>query len=199
MVLTKQEKLITWVNGIIIATLSVYFLATKNYEFIFYVSIVIAVYILMVFMTRHFKFSTSLLLGMSVWAWLHMAGGAIPIGDGVLYSLELVPIVGTGDSFILKYDQVVHMFGIFMTTIMAKHLLARFFTQKVNWAVAYASLVLIGMGFGAINETIEFIAVVVIPETGVGGYENTMIDIIFNALGAVAAVIVIHLRRTSTQ
>jgi hypothetical protein len=33
-----------------------------------------------------------------------------------------------------------------------------------------------------------------VPETGVGGYENTLWDLVFNLLGALAAVVVIGLR-----
>ena len=44
------------------------------------------------------------------------------------------------------------------------------------------------MGGGAINELIEFGTVLALPETGVGGYDNTMMDFVFNLLGAQQAV-----------
>ena len=37
-----------------------------------------------------------------------------------------------------------------------------------------------GSGFGALNEVVEFIAVLTIPETNVGGYENTGWDLVAN-------------------
>jgi putative membrane protein len=43
-------------------------------------------------------------------------------------------------------------------------------------------------GFSIINEIIEFLAAVNLPETGVGGYENTVLDMIFNLTGAAIAV-----------
>lgn len=50
-------------------------------------------------------------------------------------------------------------------------------------------IALMGCGFGAINEIVEFLAVVALPETGVGGYANTLLDLVFNFVGALSAVI----------
>jgi hypothetical protein len=41
-----------------------------------------------------------------------------------------------------------------------------------------------GMGLGALNEIVEFIAVLTLPETGVGGYVNTSLDLTANTIGA---------------
>jgi hypothetical protein len=43
------------------------------------------------------------------------------------------------------------------------------------------------MGLGAINEIIEFVATVVVPETGVGGYVNNALDLCWNGVGATIA------------
>ncbi|MFY7874520.1 MAG: hypothetical protein ACOVQM_03685, partial [Pirellula sp.] len=50
-----------------------------------------------------------------------------------------------------------------------------------------------GMGFGALNEVIEFIAVLTIPNTNVGGYENTGWDLVFNLIGCLTASIMIRM------
>jgi hypothetical protein len=47
------------------------------------------------------------------------------------------------------------------------------------------------MGLGALNEMIEFAAVVMFPQTNVGGYVNTALDPVFNAAGAVVAMALI--------
>ena len=49
-----------------------------------------------------------------------------------------------------------------------------------------------GMGFGALNEIVEFFAVLMLPETNVGGYTNTGWDLVSNLVGATLAVIVIR-------
>jgi hypothetical protein len=43
---------------------------------------------------------------------------------------------------------------------------------------------LMGCGLGALNEIVEFIAVKAMPETNVGGYDNTLWDMVFNLIGA---------------
>ena len=52
-----------------------------------------------------------------------------------------------------------------------------------------------GAGVGSINEVLEFIAVERVPETNVGGYDNTMLDLIFNLIGGVLAVAFLAWRR----
>ena len=44
------------------------------------------------------------------------------------------------------------------------------------------------MGLGAVNEIIEFSAVLAVPETNVGGYYNTALDLVFNGSGAILAM-----------
>jgi putative membrane protein len=49
------------------------------------------------------------------------------------------------------------------------------------------------MGVSAMNEIMEFLIAVTLERNGVGGYENAMLDLIFNFTGAVVALIVIGL------
>jgi hypothetical protein len=48
------------------------------------------------------------------------------------------------------------------------------------------------MGFGAANEVVEFLATRVLPETNVGGYENTGWDLVANTVGSLAAAVLIY-------
>lgn len=121
------------------------------------------------------------------------------VDGNVLYALRLIPIFESGDFFILRFDQLVHLFGFGVTTLLAYHLLKPSFGPNVNYRIVYPALILIGMGFGALNEIIEFVAVLLFPETGVGGYFNTLLDMVFNTLGAVLAVILIHIRRMAKE
>lgn len=50
-----------------------------------------------------------------------------------------------------------------------------------------------GMGFGALNEVIEFFMTLLVPETNVGGYINTGWDLVANLVGALIAVSLIRL------
>jgi uncharacterized membrane protein YjdF len=153
-------------------------------------------FFVLILLTLHrSKFDYFILGGLSVWGFMHMAGGGVMVQGDVLYALPLVHIFGSGDSLVLKYDQLVHMIGFGVSTLVAFHLIRPYLNTHVNWTVMFPLIVLAGMGVGALNEIIEYVAVLAFPETGVGGYDNTMIDMIFNTLGAIVAVFVIYFRR----
>jgi hypothetical protein len=50
-----------------------------------------------------------------------------------------------------------------------------------------------GLGFGALNEVVEFAATLLIPDTNVGGYRNTGWDLVANLFGATVAATIIWL------
>jgi uncharacterized membrane protein YjdF len=120
-----------------------------------------------------------------------MAGGGIPIGDDVLYAAVLLPLVGEGEMTVLKYDQLVHFYGFGVAALVLRHVLRRNFPALDGTTTLFAFAVLGSMGLGALNEIIEFAAVVALPDTNVGGYYNTALDLCFNALGAVTAMILV--------
>lgn len=175
-----------------------------NREFVFYLVVMgglIAVVTLVHFRVR---LTRGLLWAFSVWGLLHMAGGLCPLPSGwpyngeheVLYSLWLVP-----DR--LKYDQVVHAYGFGITTWVCWHILHTALQSPdggpVRPTFGILSLcVAAGMGFGALNEVVEFIAVLTIPNTNVGDYENTGWDLVANLVGGLVVAVVIRLtQRTS--
>jgi hypothetical protein len=49
-----------------------------------------------------------------------------------------------------------------------------------------------GMGFGAFNEMVEFIATRLLPETNIGDYENTGWDLVANFAGSLVAAALIR-------
>jgi len=148
---------------------------------------------------RNYPFSRGLMWSFSAWGFVHMAGGLAPIpsrwfyeggGDSVLYSWWLIPGY-------LKYDHVVHAYGFGITTWLCWHILKsilRFFNES---PVRPTSGILIlcaagGMGFGALNEVVEFIFTLVMPDTNVGDYQNTGWDLVANLIGALVAVTLIR-------
>jgi hypothetical protein len=171
----------------------VYYLSISNYEFLWYVAVLVFFFLLILLTLRKTGFDYIVLGGLSFWGLLHMAGGGIIVKDKVLYALELLPLWQIGDSVILKYDQVVHFFGFGVATLVVYHLLLPYLNDKANWKVLFPVIIAGGMGLGALNEIVEFIAVLSFPQTNVGGYVNTSLDLVFNALGAIAAVIFIQL------
>ncbi|MEA3329170.1 MAG: DUF2238 domain-containing protein [Nanoarchaeota archaeon] len=191
----KGEILLALFNLIYILAFIFYYISVKNYEFLLYIGVIVFFFILIATTLRKTEFDYFILIGLSIWGLLHMAGGGIRIGDHVLYGQILIPIINSGDILIFKFDQFVHMFGFGLTSIIGFHLLKPYLNKKINYGVIYFLIVLIGMGFGSLNELVEFFAVVAFPETGVGGYYNTSLDMVFNTIGALIAICVIHFRR----
>ncbi|MDP6527374.1 MAG: DUF2238 domain-containing protein [Candidatus Pacebacteria bacterium] len=195
----KGEWFLALFNLLYILGFGGYYISIKNFEFLWYVAVLVFFFLLVVLTLKKSKFDYTILWGLSLWGFLHMAGGGVPVGDGVLYGYQLLSLVDNGgDFFILKFDQLVHAFGFGVATLFIYHLLKPYLNEKTNWGAVYAILIAAGSGLGALNEIVEFVAVVSFPETGVGGYANTALDLVFNIIGATLAVIFIHVRRLKT-
>lgn len=189
----SQKWLLILFNGSYIAGSGIWFVVDRNYEFVWYVVVVALFFALVLLTIGRSRFPPYVLWCLSIWGLLHMAGGGIRIGDHVLYAQHLIPMAGEGESFVLKYDQAVHAFGFMTATFVTYHLLRPQLSMTPNRAVVYAIAAAAGMGLGALNEIVEFMPVSLGFETGVGGYFNTALDLVFNGIGAVIAVTLIHL------
>jgi hypothetical protein len=131
-----------------------------------------------------------------------MAGGLVAVPENwpingdmrVLYSLWIIPDY-------LKYDHIVHAFGFGVTTWLCWQGLRRILADQIEQPVeqirpTFGMLVLVaaaGMGFGAMNEVVEFVATLIMPETNVGGYVNTGWDLVANLVGCTLAAVLIRL------
>ncbi len=193
--MTRSHYILMVINSIYLLPLLVMLPLQGRWEFFAYIVQVIVLFIILMSTIKKTQFPIWLLSMLSVWVALHMAGGTVVVGDGVLYAYKLFHVVGGvvegTDSYVLKYDQVIHFFGFFTTTFVAYWLLLP--QLKPNFrigAVAFVAM-LASMGFGAINEIIEFGTVLTVPDNGVGGYYNTAIDLVANGLGATLAAFVI--------
>lgn len=160
-------------------------LLSKNFEFLFYGITTLILVALLHKGDQHFTFSSKVLWGFNIWIILHILGGLLPVGDGVLYSLVLIDFIGEPYS-ILKYDQLVHFYCYFIAALLIWKVVSSLNQNSI--VTASIITVLAASGIGGINEIIEFLATVFIPATNVGGYENTAIDITCNFLGACAAI-----------
>lgn len=169
-----------------------------NTEFIFYIVVMLVLIGVMCLVHKKVGLTTPLLWALSVWGMLHMAGGLVPVPAGwpyngehaVLYSLWLIPEK-------LKYDQLVHAYGFGVTTWLCWHALSSSLLRVAGFRLrpTLGMLTLCaaaGVGFGALNEVIEFIAVLSMPKTNVGGYMNTGWDLVANLIGATVAALIIR-------
>ncbi|MCH9015155.1 MAG: DUF2238 domain-containing protein [Gemmatimonadetes bacterium] len=176
-------------------------LVRGNLEFLFYIAVMLVLIGAVWTVHRSVELTSGALWGLSVWGLAHMAGGLLVVPAGwpvnadsrVLYTLWLIP--GR-----LKYDHVVHAYGFGVTTWVCWQGLKA--ALKSRGAIARPTFGLIvlavaaGLGFGALNELIEFAATLLVPETNVGGYLNTGWDLTANFVGAsVAATLIWNYER----
>lgn len=193
--LTPSERFVALFTLGYVAAFTVFFLSIGNYEFIVYIVTMAILIGLIGFSLRKAEYPPAMLWALSLWGLLHMAGGGVPVDGSVLYNLHLVALVETPDFFILKYDQVVHAYGFGVAAWLLWHLLVRHFPATKGTATAMVYPVLGSMGLGGLNEMIEFVAVLSVPDTNVGGYYNTAWDLVFNAAGAVIAMVLVRFSR----
>jgi len=171
-------------------------LARGNLEFLFYIAVMVVLAGAVLAVDWHVRLSSGALWCLAAWGFLHMAGGLVVVPEGwpvnadsrVLYSWWLVPER-------LKYDNVIHAYGFAVTTWVCWQGLRAAIARRGGEAAPTFGLMVLsvaaGLGFGAVNEVVEFAAVLLIPETNVGGYVNTGWDLVANTVGAVTAAAVI--------
>ncbi|MBU0719195.1 MAG: DUF2238 domain-containing protein [Planctomycetes bacterium] len=195
MLLTKRELPVLAVNVIYLPVFATLAASRGNYEFVLYGAVVLVLAIWVLMKQRTVRFDLFILWGLTLWGLLHMAGGNCYVAGKRLYALQLIRIA-LPPYEVLRYDHVVHLFGFGVVTLVCYHLLEPYLRERTGraWGL-YALVVLMGTGVGAVNEILEFVAVLLVPETGVGGYENTMLDLVFNLIGGVAAAAWIARRR----
>lgn len=175
-----------------LALASIFAWKLGNWEFVFYICVVLTLALFVRAVHEKVHFSTGVLWLLSLWGLAHMMGGLVyvpeawPInGDkNVLYSLWLIPNL-------FKYDHLVHMYGFGVCTWVSWQVLCPLINGEKEHPSEIVLAVLASNGLGAFNELIEFVVVLVIPSTNVGGYLNTGWDLVANLAGSVIAAFII--------
>lgn len=160
---------------------------TDNYEFMYYIVIMTVLLIVIAKYYKSLQLTNLILIGLSIFGLLHIAGGTIMINGTRLYDLYIIP-------GIFKYDNLVHSFGIFITTFVIYSLLYPNLDKAVHQNNFFLCLILIlmAMGVGALNEIMELGAVVFFNAAAtVGDYINNAVDEIFNLIGSMLACLII--------
>ena len=189
----KEHIVLLLTNLALIVGFGSLFLARLNYEFLIYVGVIIFFLCLIGISLKKVDYTLGSLVGLTVWSALHLAGGGITIGEGRLYDLMLIRLSETYPVF--RYDQFVHIWGFGTSTLVVFSLLAGMLKKPAENPIALGIvLVMAGLGMGALNEILEFAVTIWVPQSGVGGYLNTSLDLCANLIGAILALVYIRLR-----
>lgn len=191
----KEEWILLIFNLAYIIPFTIYYILKHNYEFLMYIGVLILLFIAVAAISRKFKFSYLSLWGLSIWGLMHMLGGGLVVNGNVLYALKLIHLIDIGDTYILKYDQFVHAYLYFVMIFFINDLLKPYMNKKTPKLIYYGIVTLLSVSIGALNEVVEFGAVLFFGNTGVGGYFNNAIDLVSNTLGAVLGSLILFLKK----
>ena len=190
--LKKEQYPLLVINALGVIIFTLIFMSRRNYEFLLYIGVIIFFFVVILATNRKVDYPLALLWGLTLWAFMHMVGGGVYVNGHKVYELMIVNIVGEPYD-IFRYDQLVHIIGFGVATLLMFHLLKPLLKPGFKRGAALGIVVVMaGLGVGALNEIVEFTATVIVPETGVGGYTNTALDLVSDLIGAVIALIYIY-------
>jgi len=183
-------------NLLYVVGFGIYYVGIENYEFLIYIAVLVLIGFAVIGTLKYTKLDNFALWGLSIWGLLHMAGGGVRIGASNLYSLRLIDIIDNGGQFyILKMDQLIHLYGFLITAVVVYQIIKNNFKIGEHKKLVVFLAWIGSMGLGALNEVVEFIAFVSLSQTGVGDVYNTGLDLIFNMCGALVGAFVQRFRK----
>ncbi len=172
---------------------SAHFLIKINYEFIIYIGVILFFLTVIIISNRKVCYPNTVLWLLTLWAVLHMAGGSLYLNNVKLYEMMILPLSQTYP--VLRYDQLVHIIGFGAATLTLFYILKPLLQPELKtWTAVSIIVFAAGLGIGALNEIIEFVTSCIVPESGVGGYLNTSLDLVADFIGALLALIIIRIR-----
>ena len=195
-IFSREPKLVI-VSALYLVAGAIAVVATGNREFACYVVSLAVIIAITLWLDHRIRFSSIVLWCLSIWAAMHLAGGLVPLPEGwpyngdvaVLYSAWIIP-------GLLKYDNIVHAFGFGTTAVAALQAMRPIEQRKLHPTLGQmAAATLVACGLGSVNEILEFIATLLAPETNVGGYFNTALDLVANLVGGTIAMLLVRFVR----
>lgn len=121
--------------------------------------------------------------GLALWGLGHMIGGLVFVERDPVYEFLVGPV---------RFDKIVHVFGFGFAALASGEVLR---ARGLSEGAVPVLAALCGMGFGAINEMLEFLVTRISPTSNVGGFENAGWDLVANTAGAIAAALYLKFHR----
>lgn len=171
-----------------LAAFTVEAFTNRNYEFLYYTVLMAGLIVLTIAITRQLHLAFFILTNLSILGFLHLLGGTYHVQGVRLYDTYFV-------FGLLRYDNIVHMYGSLIVTIALYSLLADFIDGRLRDRFLILSLLLVLMtnGVGTFNELVELFAVIHFGAAkAVGDYLNNAFDLLFNTCGALLGCVVIY-------
>ena len=127
---------------------------------------------------RRVGLSRSTMWGLMVFGVSHLAGGMIPVGDGTLYQWWLIEGV-------VRYDNLQHAWGFGFAGRATWEALRHRLSPRPDDVpgIAFTVVAFGAATIGACNEILEYVLTLTLADTNVGGYDNTVRDLVANLVG----------------
>ena len=149
--------------------------AAGVYSYLIWVTFVAT---LLMYVDYSVRFSTSVLVMLSIVGFGHMAGANLYFSGVLLYEQALFGFI--------RYDQLIHVAGLGTAGLIVWEATRRMLAA--DGGTKAAVVVILGANsVGAVIEIGEYLATLTLPDTRVGAYANNMQDLIANLLGSLIA------------
>lgn len=185
--LSKNEKYVFYFTLFYIILFTLHAISKKNGEFIFYSITMLLLLEFGIYLNKKVRFPEFIIIGLSLLGLMHILGGNVKFGQTRLYEIFFF-------NGLLRYDNIVHIFGSAMSTLVLNSMFFSFAIEKLylKLGLFYFALILMTLGVGVLNELVEFITVIFFnAEEQVGGYINNTVDLVYNLIGALISIIII--------
>ena len=176
----RERRAVAVFFGVYYLVLVAFGVATGATQTIFYGVFVGGIALVVAALFPRMRFTPLVLWLLAVWGLAHMVGGLLEIDGDVVYEIEL----GAEQ---LRFDKFVHFFGFGAATLAAYEVLRATVAPEASGRSTARAAFFVGLGLGAVNETVEFLITLLPGDDNVGGFTNTGWDLVANALGAAVA------------
>lgn len=174
----KRHPVLAGVTVAYVLFWTAYGLATDEAQVFAYLLWMVCAVSLVTYVEWRVRFSTRVLVLLSVVGFGHMAGGNLYFSGVVLYEHIWFGFV--------RYDHLVHFFGLGAAGLAVWEATRRMLSADRGMRAALV-VVLGASTVGTVIEIGEYLASLLLASVRVGGYANNMQDLIANLLGALVA------------
>ena len=173
-----RHPLLAGVTALYVAVWTAYGIATDTGHAYPYLAWMVCAAGLVMYVDGRVRFSTHVLVLLSIVGFCHLAGGSVHIAGGVLYEQMWLGFI--------RYDHLVHFFGLGAAGLAVWEATRRMLSA--DGGMRPTVVVILGASsVGAVIEIGEYLASLSVPAVRVGDYANNMQDLIANLLGALVA------------